>query len=86
MNKCCDKRASIEARHALWVVLVLNALTFAIKITASLAVFDTLRDAALYGIGLVLVVSPLRRRSVKLQPNGTNEGRDSSLVPSCSHC
>jgi hypothetical protein len=91
MNEHCDRTKNAEARQALWVVLVLNALTFAIEIMASPSLLYVLRDAALYGVGLLVIVALLRRRAERLQSNRKNRCSvdvtcGSSLASNCAHC
>jgi hypothetical protein len=91
MNDHCDKAKTAEARQALWIVLVLNALTFAIEITAGPSLLYVLRDAALYGVGLLVIVALLRRKADGLESNRANRCSadvtcDSSVASNCAHC
>jgi hypothetical protein len=98
MEDCCSGRVfaaeSIRARRALWVVVILNALTFALKITADLALLDMVRDALIYGIGLYVVVSQLQRKGDESEPSRgygpplerTDVTRCSASMSTCLRC
>lgn len=98
MDDCCNGREfaseSIGARRALWIIVVLNALTFALKITAEIAPLDILRDAFIYGVALYVVVSRLlskgdksRRSSwYELTTGQRDASRCSSLMQTCLRC
>jgi hypothetical protein len=69
MGDCCNGQdfaaESMGVRSALWIVGILNALTFALKITAEIAPLDILRDAFIYGVAFYVVVSRLLRKGGK---------------------
>ena len=81
MGDCCNGQdfaaESMGVRSALWIVGILNALTFALKITAEIAPLDILRDAFIYGVALYVVLSRLGK--------GTKSQRERWYEPSTAH-
>ena len=78
MTACCDQNdlanaaKTARARRILWIALVLNAVMFAVELTAGLAAdsvalqadaLDFLGDAATYGISLAVLGLSLRWRA-----------------------
>ena len=95
MGDCCNGRdfaaESMGVRSALWIVGILNALTFALKITAEIAPLDILRDAFIYGVAFYVVVSRLlrkggKRRWYELPIEARDASRCSSLMQTCLRC
>ena len=98
MGDCCNGQdfaaESMGVRSALWIVGILNALTFALKITAEIAPLDILRDAFIYGVALYVVVSRLLSKGDKSRRSSCYElttgqrdaSRCSSLMQTCLRC
>ena len=87
---CCDHcdlsdphRGNAAYRRALWAVLAINAVMFAVEIGAGLAAgsaalqadaLDFLGDAANYGISLFVVGMALRHRAMAALAKGGTMG------------